>query len=209
MDRMNTFYENENENENEESEYEKDDEFSGGVGFKKKNKLMESENTRFQEQNLYLRALLEVKVILLPMEISINRTEVNIKKKIVAQVEGKCNREGYVKPNSVNIVRYSPGLVKNEYIEFSVVFECKVCNPPEGTKLFDCICTSITKGGIHANVMDQHGNIPATVYIYRDHFTENRYFNSIKEKDKFHIKVIGVRFELNDPCVEIVGKLTE
>ena len=65
---MNTFYENE------ESEYEKDNEFSGGVGFKKKNKPTESENTRFQEQNLYLRALLEVKVILLPMEISVNRT---------------------------------------------------------------------------------------------------------------------------------------
>ena len=108
----------------------------------------------------------------------------------------------------MKILRYSAGLVKTEFIEFTVVFECNTCNPVEGTILHNCVCTSVTKGGIHADIYDKYNNIPATVYIHRDHFAENRLFQSIEKQTKFDMRVIGVRFELNDPCVEIVGEIT-
>lgn len=159
------------------------------------------------DHNLYSKGMLEMKVILLPQEIGENKTGKNLKQKVVQQIEGKCIQEGYIKPNSVQILRYSAGLVKTQYIEFSVAFECKICNPTEGLLLHDCVCTSVTKGGIHANSYDQNGNIPATIYIYRDQFAENRNFQNIKKDDRFDIKVIGARFELNDPCVEIIGEI--
>jgi len=159
------------------------------------------------EHNLYSRNMLEMKVILLPQEIGENKTVKNLKQKIVNTIEGKCIEEGYVKPNSVKILRYSSGLVKTQFIEFSVVFECKTCNPTEGLMLYNCICTSVTKGGIHANIYDNNRNIPVTVYIHRDQFAENRTFQSINKDDVFDIKVIGARFELNDPCVEIIGEI--
>lgn len=161
------------------------------------------------DRNLYSRNILEMKVILLPQEIGENKTSKNIKQKIVNQNEGKCIQEGYIKPNSVNILRYSAGLVKTQYIEFAVVFECKICNPTEGLILNECVCTSVTKGGIHANIYDSHRNIPVTAYIHRDHFAENHIFQSIQKDDIFDIKVIGARFELNDPCVEIIGEIWE
>lgn len=159
------------------------------------------------DPNLYSRNMLEIKVILLPQEIGENKTVKNLKQKIVNAIEGKCIEEGYVKPNSVNILRYSSGLVKTQFIEFSVVFECKTCNPTEGLMLYNCICTSVTKGGIHANIYDNNRNIPVTVYVHRDQFAENRTFQSINKDDVFDIKVIGARFELNDPCVEIIGEI--
>ena len=159
------------------------------------------------DHNLYARTLLEMKAILLPMQIGQNKTERNLQQIITSKIEGKCIQEGYVQPKSVKIISYSAGLVKTEYIEFNVVFECKTCNPVEGTLLYNCVCTSVTKGGIHADIYDKYGNIPATVYIHRDHFAENRLFQSIEKQSKFDMRVIGVRFELNDPCVEIIGEI--
>jgi hypothetical protein len=168
---------------------------------------MEKKDNKSNEQNLYSRNVLELKVILLSQEIGENKTNKNLKQKVVNQIEGKCIQEGFVKPNSVQLLKYSAGLVKTQYIEFSVVIECKTCNPTEGLLLYDCVCTSVTKGGIHANIYDNQNNIPVTVYIHRDHFAENRVFQSIQKDDIFDIKVIGARFELNDPCVEIIGEI--
>lgn len=159
------------------------------------------------EHNLYSRNMLEMKVILLPSQIGENKTAKNLKQAIVNQIEGKCIQEGYIKPGSVNVIRYSTGILKNQYIEFVVVFECKACNPTEGLILYECVCTSVTKGGIHADIYDNHKNIPATIYIHRDYFADSRAFQSIQKDDKFDIKVIGSRFELNDPCVEIIGEI--
>lgn len=170
------------------------------------NKGGKSEN-KDNDHNLYARTMLEMKVILLPMQIGENKTERNLQQIITSKIEGKCIQEGYVQPKSVKILRYSAGLVKTEYIEFTAVFECKTCNPVEGALLYNCVCTSVTKGGIHADVYDKYGNIPATLYIHRDHFAENRLFQSIEKQSKFDMRVIGVRFELNDPCVEIIGEI--
>jgi hypothetical protein len=159
------------------------------------------------DQVLYTRSLLEMKVVLLPFQIGENKTAKNLEEKIVQNIEGKCIQEGFVQPKSVKIRKYSAGLVKTEYIEFHVVFECQNCYPVEGTILSNCVCTSVTKGGIHADIYDSKGNIPATVYIHRDHFAEQRAFQIIEKKSVFDIKVIGVRFELNDPCVEIIGEI--
>ena len=159
------------------------------------------------DYNLYSKTMLEMKVILLPMQIGESKTSTNLKQIITSKIEGKCIQEGYVKPNSVKIIRYSAGLVKTEYIEFTVIFECDTCNPVQGVLLYNCICTSVTKGGIHADIYDKDGNIPATVYIHRDHFAENKAFQLFEKQTKFNMRVIGVRFELNDPCVEIVGEI--
>ena len=169
--------------------------------------MREKGDKKDNDHNLYARTLLEMKVILLPMQIGLDKTERNLQQIIISKLEGKCIQEGYVQPKSIKIIKYSAGLVKTEYIEFTVVFECRTCNPVEGSILNNCVCTSVTKGGVHADVYDKYGNIPATVYIHRDHFAENRLFQAIEKDSKFDMRVIGVRFELNDPCVEIVGEI--
>jgi len=182
--------------------YERSDK-TGGKPEKKEGEGRKKNN----DHVLYARALLEMKVVLLPNQIGENKTAKNLVQKIAAKIEGKCIQEGYVQPKSVKIQRFSAGLVKTEYIEFAVVFECKTCYPAEGAILHNCVCTSVTKGGIHADIFDSAGNIPATVYIHRDHFAEKRAFQMVEKGAVFDMRVIGVRFELNDPCVEIIGEI--
>lgn len=132
----------------------------------------------------------------------------NLEEALSNKVEGKCNAEGYIKPNSCKIISYSSGNVNGEFIEFQVVFECYICFPVEGMTI-ECKVKNITKAGIHAEVIDNEGNKPLTIFVTRDHHYNDNRFNSIKENTKIKVSTIGVRFELNDPFISVIAKLLE
>jgi len=156
---------------------------------------------------VYMRSLLDTKVILAITEIGKNVKQ-NLEVKVISKVAGKCIVEGFIKPNSVKIISYSSGSIMSEYVEFHVVFECMVCLPVEGM-LIECTCKTMTKAGIHAQVIDDDGNIPVTVFVARDHHHLDDRFNSVKEGSKLTVRVIGTRFELNDAYICVIARLNE
>ena len=82
-----------------------------------------------------------------------------LEQKIAHDIEGKCIIEGFVKPNSTKIITYSSGkITEKNYILFEVVIECDICFPVEGM-LIECEAKTITKAGIHAEVVDDEGNV--------------------------------------------------
>jgi hypothetical protein len=83
-----------------------------------------------------------------------------------------------------------------------------VCHPVEGM-LVECTTKTITKAGIHAEVVDEDGSVPVTVFIARDHHFTDKNFANVVENDKLVANVIGVRFELNDPYICVIAKLLE
>jgi DNA-directed RNA polymerase subunit E'/Rpb7 len=179
---------------------------------------MESSNTKqIQQQkfkkrelklsSVYSRCLI-TRTIVIPI-ISIGKNiKQTIENNIAANFEGKCIVEGYVKPNSSKLISYSSGLIDRAVnIVFEVVFECEVCFLVEGT-LIQCTAKNITKAGIRAESSIDVPS-PVVVFIARDHHYNNQYFNSIQEGDKFQVRVIGQRFELNDKFVSIIGELVK
>jgi DNA-directed RNA polymerase subunit E'/Rpb7 len=128
-----------------------------------------------------------------------------IENNIASMVEGKCIVEGFVKKGSVKVITYSSGLVKGNNIIFNVVFECQVCFPVAGM-LLNCICKNVTKAGIRAESADEELS-PFILFIARDHFYANDYFNTIKENDKFTARIIAQRYELNDKYISVIGEL--
>jgi DNA-directed RNA polymerase subunit E'/Rpb7 len=153
---------------------------------------------------VYIDSLLTKKVILSITEIGKNIKE-NLQRKLADSMEGKCIEEGFIRPGSIRIESYSCGLVNTENIEFQTVFTCKVCHPVEGM-LIECTSKTITKAGIHAQVLDRD-IVPVTVFVARDHHNMDRYFQSIQENTKILVKVIGIRYELNDPYICVLAKL--
>lgn len=153
---------------------------------------------------VYIKSLLTMKVILSITEIGKNVKQ-NLERKIVSKTEGRCIAEGFVKPNTVQIISYSSGSVNSENIEFCAVFECMVCHPFEGM-LIECDVKTITKAGIHAEV-NEDGVVPITIFLARDHNYTMRNFADIKENMKITAKVIGIRYELNDPYICVIGTL--
>ena len=153
----------------------------------------------------FTKSLLTKKVILHITEIGKNIKQ-NLENKIVSMVEGKCIEEGYIKPQSVMIISYSSGNINTENIEFQTVFECFVCHPVEGMEI-TCITKTITKAGIHAQYIDSNGVIPLVIFVARDHHFNDKYFSTIKENAKINIRVIGIRYELNDTHICVIGEL--
>ena len=156
---------------------------------------------------VYMRSMLDQKIHLHITEVG-RTVKQNLEKQISNSIAGKCINEGYIKPNSIKVINYSSGNVSGEYVDFQVIFECMVCLPVEGM-LVQCICKSVTKAGIHAEVVDESGNIPLTIFVARDHHHLHENMGNVKENDDILVRIIGIRFELHDKFICAIAKLMD
>jgi DNA-directed RNA polymerase subunit E'/Rpb7 len=155
----------------------------------------------------YISSILNMKIVLPIVDVSKNIKQ-NLERMIVSKTEGRCIVEGFIRPQSVHILTYSSGKVLAGLVEFQVTFECMVCHPVDGM-LVEAICKTVTKAGIHTEVIDKSGNVPITVFIARDHHINNHKFEKVVENAKLVVSVIGIRFELNDSNICAIGKLVD
>jgi DNA-directed RNA polymerase subunit E'/Rpb7 len=154
---------------------------------------------------VYTRSILNKRVTLSITEIGRNLKQ-NLEEKIVANIAGKCIHQGFIKPGSIKIVKYSCGEIVADYVQFNVTFECMICLPTEGA-LVECVTKTVTKAGIHAQVVDADKAIPLTVFIARDHHYMDERLNKLKEGDAIIVRIIGIRYELNDMYICAIAKL--
>lgn len=157
-----------------------------------------------ETKNVYSRSLITQNIIL-PITAISKSLKQTLEESIINIVEGKCIVEGYVKPKSVKIITYSSGIVKGDKISFEIVYECEVCFPVSGM-LLNCTAKNITKAGIRAESAEEIPS-PFVLFIARDHYFANDYFNSIEENNKFTARVIAQRFELNDKYISIIAEI--
>lgn len=168
------------------------------VAFKKR-------QVQVNKQYLYNQVLITKKVTLNITAIGNNIKE-TLEKTIASQIEGKCIVEGYVQPNTTEIITYSSGLIHGNTILFEVVFKCNVCAPVEGM-LISCVAKNINKMGIRAETQDQPS--PVVIFISRDHNYNSPLFAQVQVNDEVKVRVIGQRYELNDKYISIIAELTE
>jgi len=174
-----------------------------------KNVQIQNKNKRREVRisSVYSRCLITRNIVLPITAVGKNILEV-IEQNVSVNFEGKCIVEGFVKPVSTKIITYSSGIISRGInITFQVVFECDVCFPVEGM-LISCVAKNITKAGIRADSADSVPS-PVIVFVAKDHNYSNDLFSEIKEGDKFNVRVIGQRFELNDKYVSIIGELVK
>ena len=158
-----------------------------------------------KDNKLYTNIIITRKVNIPMINIGSN-LKLNMLKLIENQIAGKCIMEGFVKPNSIEIMSYSNGIQENETIKFQVVFQCLVCNPSEG-QLITCVAKNITKAGIRAEVDDE--NNPLIIFVARDHNYLSKSFSNTKEGQEIVVRVLGQRFELNDTYISIIAEIVD
>mgnify|MGYP001489196985 FL=1 len=127
-----------------------------------------------------------------------------LENEISRNIENKCIVEGYIKPNTTKVLTHSCGIVHGENVAFDVEFECEACLPVEGM-IIPCVAKDITKAGIRA--VANYDPSPVIVFIARDHHHMSSEFSNVKTGDQIVAKVIGQRFELNDPVVSVIAEL--
>ena len=156
------------------------------------------------KMSLYIKNIISKKLSVPIKYVGTNIAEI-LEQILTNNFEGKCCIEGYVKRGSVKIITFSSGNVVGNCVIFTVVFEYLVCNPPQGMRI-SCAVKNITNAGILAHI-DEGEYSPLNIFIARDHHYNIPYFSELKEKDIIMVRVIGQRFELNDPFVSVIGEL--
>lgn len=169
-------------------------------------KPITSQKSRKSRDNpLYTQIVISKKV-----SVPMNKVGSNLKTTILqiidSKISGKCISEGFIKPNSINILSFSNGIQESNNIKFEVVLECLVCSPVEG-QIINCIAKNITKAGIRAEINDDYN--PLVIFVARDHNYLNKNFSNIKESQDISVRVIGQRFELNDKNISVIAELVD
>jgi DNA-directed RNA polymerase subunit E'/Rpb7 len=167
---------------------------------------MESNNEIINESN-YLNNIYFNNVIIKKINVKSKFLNENIDNYIFQyikdKVEGLCIYEGYVKPDTVKIIKRSVGMLLGSRftgdISYDVVYTAQVCNPVVGN-IIDCKVKFINKLGILGH------NGPISIIIGKQ-LQKNDDFNHINIDDTIKVEVIAKKFSLNDKEIKIVARL--
>ena len=119
------------------------------------------------------------------------------------QLEGRCIKEGYVRPETTKVITYTSGGIHGTLIEFRVLYMVQVCHPYEGMRL-SCTVESVSKIGIRA-VVRKNMN-PIVVYLTRE-LNPLIYMEDYELEQVIEVSVLGHRFEMKDPFISVLGVL--
>lgn len=156
-------------------------------------------------KTIFARGLITKKIVLPVTNIGKNLKQ-TIETYLRSNYEGKCQVDGFIRPGSCNIISYSCGTIfEGNKIAFDVIFDCYLCYPVEGM-LIECIAKNVTKAGVRCE-SNEFVPSPIIAFLAKEHHQGDKLFNNINEGDKIIVKVIGQRFELNDPNISIIGEL--
>ena len=131
--------------------------------------------------------------------------------KLREEIEGKCIKEGYAMPNSVEIVNRSLGEVQLSHFNGSMLYHCnfivKVCNPNEGDVIKVNI-TNVNKMGILA-VAGEGDPSPLNILLPAQYHLNNPDFHRIQPGDTIDVKIVGKRFDSGESQISIIGIVQE
>jgi DNA-directed RNA polymerase subunit E'/Rpb7 len=119
------------------------------------------------------------------------------------QVEGLCIKQGYVRPNTVQLRSVSAGKLSGSDIHFNTTFRADVCLPLEGM-VVQCKVVTVTKAGLNCTVYDKGANVfPITVFITRQSHDDP--ISNVNPGDNIRVKLYASTFQINDSRICALG----
>lgn len=158
--------------------------------------------------NLFTKSTIKKSLAIEPKYIN-NQLHDYILKRIKEKFEGKCLKYGYIKHNSVKILKRSIGSVLTSHfngnILYNIEFSIDICNPLEGN-IIDIVVKNINKMGILGAIPDEE-EAPLNILLARQHHIDNENFINLKEGEIIQGKIIGKRFEYGGYQISVIAVL--
>ena len=156
---------------------------------------------------MFKLSVIKHKVTIDPSELK--KSDIDINAVLLDNIKSKigdiCIQGGYVKKDSIEIIRRTIGTMETQFLNGMLVYnlqlKAELCSPQKGDIIADCEVIGRNRMGIMAK------NGPLEIVLASVHHKEDGRFEHIKPEDKISIQVIGVRFELYDDTISIIGKL--
>jgi DNA-directed RNA polymerase subunit E'/Rpb7 len=140
---------------------------------------------------------------------------IEVKKRLINKVEGKCTKHGYIKHNSVEIYKLTPGVVElislAGHVVYTAYFYADVCNPMLGNFVKATI-SNINRFGILAEagyyLENQYISVLEIIIAKNSiNIQSDVDLESLKIGDEVKVEIIGKKFELGETKMSAIGKI--
>jgi DNA-directed RNA polymerase subunit E'/Rpb7 len=158
---------------------------------------------------MYHTVYLDQRIAITPAEINMISSPDSVKEilttKLKEKFESKCTANGFVRPDSIEILARSMGVAENGRFTGNLLYDCKIkCDvlyPTAGSEL-PVMIIKVRKMGAYGHYDDA-----IRVLLPRDMHVGNKEFDEIKEGDVVRVRLERSRFQANDPFIMAVGTL--
>ena len=158
---------------------------------------------------LFIPIKFRTTVILTPSEIN-NNFENLILDKLRINFESICSKYGYIKKNTIKIIKRSVGTLKKEHfianVYFDVICIAEICNPAQGSIIK---CKVKAKNSLGLLAEGYYDNIPILQIIIPKisaGIQSEINIETVNINDEIKIEVCGKKYQLFDKHISIIGR---
>lgn len=136
-----------------------------------------------------------------------------LKNKLVTKLEGICSKHGFIKPNSIEITKISPGAIElislAGYVVYDISFYADICNPLVGI-IVKVAVTNINRFGIlaEAGKLDNGKNVLEIIIPKNSvNIQSDVDLESCQIGDEIQVEIIRKKYELGDKKICAIGRV--
>lgn len=161
---------------------------------------------------------LDERVALTPSELNLVhkiRDSGGINKLLVEKLrekhEEKCNSNGYVQRDSIELLGRSIGVAENGRFTGNVLYDCKFkCNviyPTAGT-IVKTRVVKVNNMGVYVVYPESDGEEAIRILLPRDLHIGNEEYNALQAENRVYVRIERSRFQTNDRFIMAVGLIS-
>jgi DNA-directed RNA polymerase subunit E'/Rpb7 len=149
-------------------------------------------------------------IILTPSELNKN-FEATIITKIKATLENSCSKHGYIKRDSIKIIKRSPGYIKEAHFNGNIAYDlnciAEICNPAQDS-IIKCVVKAKNNLGLLAiGKYEDMAILEVIIPKITSGILSDVNIDNINIGDEVNVIVCGKKFTLYDKMISIIGRI--
>ena len=149
-------------------------------------------------------------IILTPNELNKN-FEATIITKIKATLENSCSKHGYIKRDSIKIIKRSPGYIKEAHFNGNIAYDlnciAEICNPAQDS-IIKCVVKAKNNLGLLAiGKYEDMAILEVIIPKITSGILSDVNIDNINIGDEVNVVVCGKKFTLYDKMISIIGRI--
>jgi hypothetical protein len=149
-------------------------------------------------------------IILMPNEL--NKTfETTILQKIKSTLENSCSKHGYIKKDSIKVIKRSPGYIKEAHFNGNIAYDlnciAEICNPAQDS-MVKCVVKAKNNLGLLAiGKYEDMAILEVIIPKITSGILSDVNIDNINVGDEINVIVCGKKFTLYDKMISIIGRI--
>jgi hypothetical protein len=149
-------------------------------------------------------------IILMPNELNKN-FENTILLKIKSTLENSCSKHGYIKKDSIKVIKRSPGYIKEAHFNGNIAYDlnciAEICNPAQDS-MVKCVVKAKNNLGLLAiGKYEDMAILEVIIPKITSGILSDVNIDNINIGDEINVIVCGKKFTLYDKMISIIGRI--